>query len=165
MIFTRKPVTREDLRAMLAAKEAIAWAANAADEDHQVRMATVYIYALRRLIARLDAGEPLAPSTELQGFRIGPLAFLGTPFEVFQAIKNDVVAGARAPIPLVMGLTNDELGYAPDRTCATRGGYASEQVPYMLGSLPFTAIHEELAGALLSLDGELTRMLPDAIRR
>jgi len=127
--FTRKPATRDDLCAMLAEQEMIVQAADASDHNRPVRMATVYIHALHRLITRLDAGETLAPPTELQGFRIGSLAFLGTPFEIFQAIKNDVVARASASIPLVMGLTNDELGYAPDHTCAARGGYTSEQVP------------------------------------
>jgi hypothetical protein len=83
---------------------------------------------------------------------------LGTPFEIYQAIKNDVVAAAQAPIPLVMGLTNDELGYAPDRATAAAGGYAARQVPFMLGSLPFANIHDELAAALLALDARLQEL-------
>ena len=35
---------------------------------------------------------------------------------------------AKSPLPLVMGLTNDGLGYAPDRDCAARGGYAADMV-------------------------------------
>jgi hypothetical protein len=160
--FSRLPVAGDELQARLVEQEAIAHAPDATDDDLQVGLATVYIHALRRLIARQQSGESLSPATELQAFRIGPLAFLGTPFEIFQAIKNDVIAGALAPIPLVMGLTNDELGYAPDRACTARGGYAAQQVPFMLGSLPFTHIHEELQAALLEIDSLLQESIAQA---
>lgn len=153
--FSRRPVTVAEMQAMLAEQEAIIHAPDATDADFQLRLSTVYARALRGLIARRQGGDSLEPTTELHGFRIGPLAFLGTPFEIFQAIKNDVVASANAPIPLVMGLTNDELGYAPDRTTAAAGGYAVQQVPFMLGALPFANIHDELAAALLALDSAL----------
>ena len=96
-----------------------------------------------------------APPTEIQGFRVGPLLFLASPFETFQAIKNDTVAGAKAPIPMVLAMTNDWRGYATDRTVAARGGYAAEMVPLMKGSLPFARIHDELVAALLELDRDL----------
>lgn len=153
--FTRQPHTVEQLRERLKEQEVILHAPDASDANRETCMAMVYAAALRRLIARHEAGDSLQSATELQGFRVGPLAFLGTPFEIFQAIKNDVVAGAQTPIPLVMGLTNDELGYAPDRACAARGGYAANTVPFMLGSLPFANIHDELASALLALDAAL----------
>jgi hypothetical protein len=66
-----------------------------------------------------------------------------------------VKAQAKSPIPLVMGITNDQLGYAPDRTKAAQGGYAAQVVPLMLGSLPFAQIHDELVQELLALDAEL----------
>ncbi len=157
-IFSRIPVTVAEMQALLAEQEAILHAPDTADTDFRLRLATVYAVALRRLIARRQAGDTLEPATELQGFRIGPLALLGTPFEIYQAIKNDVVAAAQAPIPLVMGLTNDELGYAPDRATAAAGGYAARQVPFMLGSLPFANIHDELAAALLALDARLQEL-------
>ena len=75
--------------------------------------------------------------------------------EIFQAIKNDVAAQADAPIPLVMGLTNADLGYAVDRQKAAEGGYAADFVPLMCQSLPFADIHGELVEALLALDTAL----------
>ena len=60
-----------------------------------------------------------------------------------------------APIPLVMGLTNDLLGYAPDQETAASDGYASAMVPVMLGELPFADIHGQLRAALLDLDRAL----------
>ena len=93
--------------------------------------------------------------TVLQGIRIGPLVIYGAPFEIFQAIKNDVLAEAHAPVPIVLGVTNDSVSYAPDRTAAARGGYAADQVPLMQGTLPLSNIHDELVEALLALDSDL----------
>lgn len=118
-------------------------------------METVYAIALRRLVATAERGEALAPPTESQGLRIGPLAFLGTPLEVFQAIKNDVCKQAVSAIPLVMGLTNGAAGYAADHVTAERGGYATDMVPLITGSVPFADIHNELVQELLTLDREL----------
>lgn len=153
--FSRKQVTREDLLAKLAEQEAILHAPGASDEASEVRMAMVYAQAYRKLIGQMDAGESLEAPTEVQGLRLGAVTLLGGPFEIFQAIKNDVRAAARSPQTMVMGLTNDQLGYAPDSTAAARGGYAADTVPLMLGTLPFAAIHDELVRELLAVEDAL----------
>jgi len=61
------------------------------------------------------------------------------------------------PTPLLLGLTDDALGYAPDHAAAARGGYAAQVVPLMLGSLPFRAIHDELATQVLILEERTQR--------
>jgi hypothetical protein len=154
--FRRANWDLEKLRAMLAEKESILRAPDADDADSDVRLATVYVIALRRLIAAKEAAQPFETPTDIQGIRMGPIEFLGSPLETFRAIKQEVVAQARAPIPLVMGITNDTLGYAPDReTAAKGGGYAAGFVPLMGGSVPFADIHGELVRELLSLDAAL----------
>ncbi|MEN6645359.1 MAG: neutral/alkaline non-lysosomal ceramidase N-terminal domain-containing protein [Armatimonadia bacterium] len=153
--FSRKQVTREDLAARLAEQEAILHAPGASDEASEVRMAMVYAQAYRKLLRQMDAGESLEAPTEVQGLRLGSVTLLGGPFEIFQAIKNDVRAGARSPQTMVMGLTNDQLGYAPDKTAAARGGYAADMVPLMLGTLPFAGIHDELVRELLAAEDAL----------
>lgn len=153
--FNRLALSVAEVEARLAEQEAILRAPGASDADQRVRMATVFALAYRRILSKMRAGERVAEPTELQGFRLGPLALLGAPFEVMQAVKNDVVAAARSPIPLVLGLTNDCLGYAPDRTVAARGGYAAEMVPLMGGTLPFADIHSELVTGLAKLDRAL----------
>ena len=153
--FTRREFSLEDFQRLLAEQEAIIHAPGASDADQTVRLATVKAVAYRRFIAALGEGRPLTRPTLMQGVRIGPLGIYGTPFEVFQEIKNDIVEGARAPIPLMLGLTNDLLGYAPDCTAAARGGYAADQVPLMQGTLPLANIHDELTAAALDLDREL----------
>jgi hypothetical protein len=153
--FHRKQWGREKLAELLAEHEATVHAPRAVETDSKVRMAMVYVAALRKLLAALDAGKSLEPPTEIQGLRIGPVALLGSPFEIFQAIKNDVVRQAAAPLPLVLGLANDSLGYAVDETAAARGGYAADLVPLIIGGLPYAGIHHELVDALLKLDAAL----------
>lgn len=159
VVFTRKPWGLEKLRELLAEKEAFLRQSEADDnfvkDNVHLRMETVYAVALRKMIAAAEAGQSLSPATELQGIRLGPVALLGTPFEVFQAIKNDVKAAARSRLPLVMGFTNESVGYAPDRTAAARGGYAADIVPLIGGQLPYARIHDELLAALLELDKAL----------
>jgi len=153
IIFSRKQWDRKKLAELLAAEEALIHASEATDTDPKVRLAVVRAIALRKMIATLDAGGSLQPPSEVQGLRVGPVAFLGAPFEIFQAIKNEVVAQAKSPIPLVMGLTNDSIGYAVDREKAAKGGYAADLVPLICGSLPFANVHDELVKALLDVDG------------
>lgn len=153
--FSRKPWGRAELEKLAAEQEAIIHRPDADDADGEVRMAMVRLIAARKMLARLDAGEDLSPPVPLHGLRLGPVAFLGSPFEVFRAIKQDVVASAQAPIPLVMGFVDDSIGYAPDRTAAARGGYAADVVPLICGQLPYANIHDELVAALNALDADL----------
>ena len=157
--FSRKPWGVEKLRSLLAEQKAKLHALDATDDppkdSHQVRIAMVYATALRRLIARADAGQPLADATEVAGLRLGPIAILGSGFETFQAVKNEVVAKARGPVTLVAGLVNDTVGYAPDRTAAARGGYAADMVPFICAQLPYANAHDELVRELLALDAAL----------
>jgi hypothetical protein len=125
------------------------------DASRERRMQVVYAIALRGLLARQGRGESLAPKTEVHGLRLGPVALLGSPFETFQAIKRDVCARSTAPIPLVVSFVNDSVGYAVDKSCAARGGYAADMVPLICGEIPFANIHEELVHELLELDREL----------
>jgi len=153
--FTRRPLTVPDLRERLAEQERMLQAPDATDASAEVRMATVYALAYRGLIAALEAGQSVQEPTELQAFGLGPLSLLGTPFEIFQAIKNEVKEAALPSTALVMGLTNNCLGYAPDRTAAARGGYAADTVPLMLGQMPFHSIHDELVRELAALQAAL----------
>lgn len=153
--FTRKQFSREQIAALLAEQEEIIQAPDATDEDREMRLATVKVVAYRRFLAAMDEGRPLTRPTIIQGIRIGPLGLYASPFEVFHAVKEDITEQARAPIPILVGVANDALGYAPDRTAAARGGYAADQVPLMQGTLPLAKIHDELVAAMLELDADL----------
>jgi hypothetical protein len=155
VVFTRKPWDRKKLTELLGMEEAVIHGAESWETDARARLSMVRVIALRKMIAALDAGQSLQPPTEVQGLRIGGIALLGVPFEIFQAVKNDVVKQAKTPVPLVMGITNDTLGYAVDHAKAAQGGYAADLVPLICGALPFADIHTELVKALLALDSSL----------
>ncbi len=150
--FTRKNVTLDELRQALAEEEAVLHAPDADDASHELRMATVCALAIRERISTMEAGEPVSRPVELQGLRLGPLSLLGAPLEIFQAIKNEIKTEAKSPVPLVMGLTNGDIGYAPDKTTAARGGYAADMVPLIVGEFPFKDIHGELVREMLELE-------------
>ncbi|MBA3709729.1 MAG: neutral/alkaline non-lysosomal ceramidase N-terminal domain-containing protein [Planctomycetes bacterium] len=152
--FSRKPWDAAKLRELLTEHEQTL--ATAPDETSwKTRMAVVYVNTLRTMLAASLAGEDLSPRIELQGFRLGPIALLASPFETFQQIKNEVVAAARALIPLVLSFANESTGYATDRTAAARGGYAADMVPLMYGFLPYADAHGDLVRELVALDGDL----------
>jgi hypothetical protein len=154
--FSSKKIPLSRIKETLAEKEAVVYADGASDENGELRMAVVTVIALRSIISRIEKGEDLMiQAAEIQGIRLGPVEFLGAPFEIMQAIKNDVVVAAKAPIPLVMGITNGSMGYAPDKTAAACGGYAADTVPMIVGRMPFLDIHSELVQSLLELDRRL----------
>lgn len=146
--FARREQDIDDVRKKLAEYDAVFAAPDASDSDFELRMATVRAVALRRLIADMESGEVPNRPSQLHGIRIGPIALLATPYELFQAIKNDVKSAAGAPIPLVMSNTNDGYGYAPDRTVDARGGYA-------VNSSAHANLHDGLVRELLALDEAL----------
>jgi hypothetical protein len=156
--FSSKEIPLIKIKEMLAEKEAIVYAEGASEENGAVRMAVVTMLALRSIIKRIEKGEDLMVQTgEIQGIRLGPIELLGAPFEIMQAIKNEVVAAAKAPVTLVMGITNGSMGYAPDKTAAARGGYAADTVPMIVGRMPFLDIHTELVNAFLETDCILSK--------
>lgn len=151
--FTEAKMEISELEKILAGKEHAAHKADASDADHAVRMEMVYINAYRQIIPLMKNGKSTYPTTKIHGFKIGPIALLGSPFETFQAIKNDVKAAAKSPIPLVISFTNEYLGYATDKQ--SRGGYGGQTVPIIQGRLPLKEIHEELVQVLLELERKL----------
>ena len=153
--FTRRALTAEDFRRQLREEESHLADPDATDSDQDFRMSVIRAIAFRRLLASLEGGQPLDLPVELQGIRIGPLALLGTPFEVFQEIARAVRAGARSAAPLVLSDANGHLGYAADRAAVERGGYAADVVPVFHGIVPFARLYEELPQALLDLDRSL----------
>lgn len=155
--FSRREVDAAWVRERLAEQEAILYAPGASDADQAVRMATVYARALRGFLKAFEERRRLDAPTEIHGLRLGPLTILGGPFEIFQEIKNEVRRQVPTPLSMVLGLTNDQLGYAPDRkTAATKAdGYTAYVVPLILGTLPFANIHEELVSAFLAVARDL----------
>jgi len=156
--FPRVRWSREDVTKRIHALEKGLHAPGLSDDPLQgegplerVGMNMVRLSGLRKMLDRMIREEDLNPAVELQGIRIGPVRLLGTPFEVFQQTRNEVVAAIPEGINLVLSLVNGAEGYAPDPVVFQRRGYAAEFVPLMKGDLPHRSLHRLLVSELLEL--------------
>lgn len=153
----------EKLEELKKEQEKIIYAENASDENGECRMAAVYLQGIDIIKGILARGEK-GLYDELQIIRMGDIQFMGAPFEIMQAIKNDIIAASKAKYPLVMSLTNGSRGYAPDNESlmgvnritgnGREGNYESIKVPLIAGQLPFEDIHNELVRYMSELEQE-----------
>ncbi|MBO5668667.1 MAG: neutral/alkaline non-lysosomal ceramidase N-terminal domain-containing protein [Lentisphaeria bacterium] len=165
--FKWKPLfTMEKLNEIEKEQSAILYADDASDSSFECRMAWVYLDGIKQIRTLLQ--QNISGTTgELHIIRIGDFQFMGIPFEVMQAIKNDIVAASHAKYPMVMSLTNGSLGYAPDNHSirqldriskdGRQGNYEAIQTPLAAGRPPFADIHNELVNGMLSLENELNK--------
>lgn len=133
-------VTEEELRAKLARHEAELSEATPSSDDSTTRLAMVYIRSLRAIL-----GNPKKPGfLPAQTFTLGPVSFTGLPLELMHRIKRRFQA-ERGELALLLSVTNGLMGYAPLREYYASSflRYSADQVPYMLGNIPFTADFED----------------------
>lgn len=163
--FRGKPVfTREKLESLRQEQEEILQREGMSDESEECRMAAVYLQGIEMIKEALKRGED-AVIDDIHMIRMGDIQFMGAPFEIMQAIKNDIVAASKVRHPLVMSLTNGSRGYAPDNTSlrgadmptdgGREGNYESIKVPLIEGCLPYADIHDELVRYMAELEAEL----------
>ena len=153
---TRRSFTREYLEARRAEQTALLHTPDADETQPHVRQARVNLAGIQSMLDFIKTGAKPVIAAEIQGIRLGPIEFLGAPFEIMQAIKNEVAAAAQAPFPMVMSHCNGTLGYAPDQASLATHSYASTTVPLIAGRLPYADIHRELVAALLEVDARLS---------
>ncbi len=151
----RRPVPAGKLREEIARQVKVILDDPNADAGRDARMATVFLKAARKVLARVEAGRSLDETTCVQALRLGELLILGLPFELFRGIKESILrAIGRAPT-LVLSNVNDCLGYAVAREMYARADlahYAREVVPWMRGSAPFREeLEDDLVAACLKL--------------
>lgn len=83
-------------------------------------------HADRVLAAHDDPAWTGRQEVELQALRIGDLAVVATPVELFAADGQAIRAGSPAPATIVAGWSNGNWGYLPTRRVAAYGGYEAE---------------------------------------
>lgn len=157
MLFKRTSVSLADLKKQLEEHEKVLDIDEITDADLKLRSAVLYINALRKFIYKLESGREaeLNPMIELQLFKIGPLTLFGAPFEVFQAIKNELAGKSTSEIPILVSHANGSFGYAPSNDQICLGGYADTRVPIIKHYLPYADIHNELVSGFLEMEKEL----------
>jgi len=156
--FSRRKIVLDSLKQDLMKHENMLKQESITDQEGSLRMAVVYMYALKDFIEKMESGREgeLNPPIELQTINIGSvMLFFGAPFEVFQGIKNELKKRAQSKIPLLVSNTNGSNGYAPENKKIGAGEYADAVVPFILQYLPYANIHNELVENFLEMEKSL----------
>ena len=82
---------------------------------------TINVFRNRRQLLAPQQGQPR--QTTLQAMVIGEVAIVGMPGELFTGLGVDLKARSPFKHTYVVSLTNDWMGYLPDREAHTLGGY------------------------------------------
>ncbi len=164
--FTTKQIFKRTLlNDMAREQEARLLRPDADDTKFAVRMAAVYLRGIEKIRNMLSDTETLPDvEAELHIIRMGDLQFMGAPFEVMSAIKNDVHAASSAKYPMMTSLTNGAFGYAPDNVSlgksdaivSEKGNYEAIKVPLIAGRPPYADIHNELVRYMTELEKSLS---------
>jgi hypothetical protein len=95
-------------------------------------------------------------ATPLSAMRLGELAFVFHPGELYGYYGLAIRRDSPFPNTLVIGYTDDLIGYVPDPTAYEKGEYAAVVVPKIIDLPPFKSeVGRELAAAALA---ELRRL-------
>jgi neutral ceramidase len=88
--------------------------------------------------ARAAEDSPRALRTTLSSLRLGPVAMLFHPAELYSCYGLAIRRDSGAATTLCVGYTDDFVGYVTDPAAYARGEYASLTVPKVLDLPPFT---------------------------
>jgi hypothetical protein len=81
------------------------------------------VAVFRRMRRELAAQQGQTRTTWLQAMRIGDVALVGVPAELFTSLGVELKRRSPFPNTVVAELTNDWIGYLPDREAHQLGGY------------------------------------------
>ena len=117
--------TPEEARALRTAGEAHVKSA-ASDAMRRHIQAYEIEHADRVIAAHGDPAWTGRQAIELQSLRIGDLAVIATPVELFFEDGQALRTASAAPATMVAGWSNGNWGYLPTRRVAAHGGYEAE---------------------------------------
>ena len=114
--------------------------------EGRIRWAEKRLTVAQKALESWQTGVPLEPvKAELQAWRIGNLALVTTPAEVFNEIGVQVKMASPFANTFFVGYANDSIGYIPVPEAYAEGGYevvhASQVAPEAAGILAEACIH------------------------
>jgi len=123
----RFPARAEAEQRLQQARDALADVRRGGGSDAEIQEAT---WRAKRIAqqtghARLTDGRPEV-TVELQAIRIGPVAIVGAPMEVFGELGHAVAQQSPFAWTAVTGYTNGTAGYLPTPEAHNEGGYEVE---------------------------------------
>jgi hypothetical protein len=80
------------------------------------------------------SGGTGAVTVELHTIRVGPVALVGVPAELFWRTAEAVEVASPAPVTILSGYSNGYLQYLPRRDDYEVGGYEVEMTPFLPGA-------------------------------
>ena len=158
---TKQIYTAESLAELRKTYEQNLLTSESNDGNYQARMSAVYLRGIDVIEKTLTMTEDEhSVKAEVQVIRMGDLEFLGAPFEIMQAIKNDIHANASVKYPMLMSLVNGTFGYAPDNDSlqglingpGDSARYEVTRVPLIAGRLPYCDTHNELVRSMKEME-------------
>lgn len=150
---TRTPDWKE-MEKFLAEQCAILANPDADESSGETGMAVAYLDGYGRLRKFLERNPDGVFRVHAHGIRLGSVLLRGAPFEMFQAIKNEAVAGSKAEFPVIVGLADAEYGYAPDRN-SDMNSYEAKMSPMLCGIPQYCHIQDDLVSAFRKLESIL----------
>ena len=90
----------------------------------------------QQMLLDLDT-RPETLSTEVQAIRVGDVALVADPAELFTSLALDVRRGWPGDDLMIVGYANDSIGYLPDAHDLERRTYAANQSPKFKNQIPF----------------------------
>ncbi|HEV2122530.1 MAG TPA: hypothetical protein VGW38_07120 [Chloroflexota bacterium] len=147
----------EEAASLLAAGQEKLAASRPGSPTYRGTRVTDVEYPLR--VLRLQYGNETlpVPEAEVQALRLGPLAVVGLPGEIFSSLGRRIKD--HSPLSpqrtFVAGWTNDNIGYVPDREAYPLGGYEVDSASRYYGHPAGWA--EEVGDALVDSGVRLLR--------
>jgi len=89
--------------------------------------------SFQRRVRRFAAEPPAARATVVQALRIGDLALVGAPGELFVELGLEIKRRSPFAQTMVLELANDSVGYIPTRRAFEEGAYEPNSSPYVPG--------------------------------
>lgn len=109
-------------------------------DSREGRTPRFWVETTENLLEQLSGGDvPKTLPCELQAVRIGDIAFIAHPTELFAEFGLEIKARSPFPHTFVVGYANNFLGYIPNEADYARRGYAADMVPFLLDLFPYTS--------------------------
>ncbi|MCE5236902.1 hypothetical protein LLH23_00235 [bacterium] len=89
--------------------------------------------SFQRRVRRFEATPPTAHTTVVQALRIGDLALVSAPGELFVELGLEIKRRSPFAQTMVLELGNDSVGYIPTGRAFEEGAYEPNSTPYMPG--------------------------------
>lgn len=86
-----------------------------------------------RRVRRFEKEPPTAHTTLVQALRVGDLAIVGAPGELFVKLGLDIKRRSPFEQTMVIELANDSVGYIPTLRAFEEGAYEANSTPYAPG--------------------------------